>query len=183
MRKFAFILFIISLLFAGEYITLENGKVIELKPDGTWQEVKVVKKNDETIAIKPDGTWEKVQATKVEAANSLERAIDKKYKDEPLVKNLLGKWQGDGVYYNFRKDKAIFKEKVGHSNRVIEGKWIVEKIDDENNIVIVNIGEGARLGFLTFGGAIRHLQVKNDNTIVDLTEKLEGKVYTLHKLR
>lgn len=176
-------LFIASLLFAGEYITLENGKVIELKPDGTWQEVKVVKKNDETIAIKPDGTWERVQATKVEAANSLERAIDKKYKDEPLVKKLLGKWQGDSIYYKFSKDKAVFKERVGHSNRVIEGKWIVEKINNKNRIITVNIGEGARLGFLTFGGVIRRLQVKDDNTLVDITEKMEGRVYTLHKMR
>ncbi len=183
MRKATLMLLIATLLFAGEYITLENGKVIELKPDGTWQEVKVVKKNDETIAIKPDGTWEKVQATKVEAANSLERAVDKKYKDEPIVKKLLGKWQGDGIYYKFSKDKAIFKKKVGHSNKVIEGKWVVEKIDEKNGIVTINIGEGARLGFLTFGGALRRLQVKSDDTIIDVSEKLEGKVYTLHKVR
>ena len=60
MRALFFLFSMVLLIFAGEYITLDNGKVILLKPDGTWQEVKVVKKGSETIAIKPDGTWEKV---------------------------------------------------------------------------------------------------------------------------
>ncbi len=184
MRKIIVALFVATLLLAGEYITLENGKVIELKPDGTWQEVKVVKKGGETIAIKPDGTWEKVEATKVEAANSLERAVDKKYKDEPLVKMLFGRWEGDGISYAFTKDRAVFKKKVGHSSKVIEGKWIVEKLDPKRKIIKINIGEGARLGFLTFGGVIRKLKIKDDNTIVDITDELEeGKSYTLKRLR
>ncbi len=172
-----------SLLFAGEYITLDNGKVIELKSDGTWQEVKVIKKGGETIALKPDGTWEKVEAKKIEAANKLETAVDKKYKDEPLVKILLGKWRGDGIWMEFGSDNARIKIKQGHSNRVIEGKWIVERVDEKSKTVTVNIGEGARLGFLTFGGEIRKLKIKNSDTIVDTTDALDGKVYTLHRVR
>ena len=175
--------FIATLLFAGEYITLENGKVIELKSDGTWQEVKVVKKGKETIAIKPDGTWEKVEATKVEAANALERAVDKKYKDEPIIKKLLGKWEGDGISYTFTKDRAVFKKRVGHTTKVVEGKWIIEKFDKKKRVVKINIGEGARLGFITFGGIIRKLKIKDDNTIIDMSDQLEeGKTYTLKRL-
>ncbi len=175
------LLCVASLLLAGEYITLDNGKVILLKPDGTWEEVKVVKKGAETIAIKPDGTWEKVEAKKVEAANKLETAIDKKYKDEPLVKTLLGSWRGDGIYYKFTPEKAIMRLKAGHTNRTIEGKWIVEKVDNARKIVTVNIGEGARLGFLTFGGDIRKLKIMDEKTIEDITSKTDGKIYILHK--
>ena len=170
-------------LFAGEYITLDNGKVILLKPDGTWQEVKVIKKGGETIALKPDGTWEKVEAKKIEAANKLETAVDKKYKDEPLVKTLIGKWQGDGVSYTFDMENASLKVKEGHTAKTITGKWIVEKVDPKSKRVVVNIGEGARLGFLTFGGDIRKLRIVDDNTIVDETDRLNAKVYTLHRVR
>ncbi len=183
MRTLFFLFGMALLLFAGEYITLDNGKVILLKPDGTWQEVKVVKKGSETIAIKPDGTWEKVDARKVEAANKLETAVDKKYKDEPLVKILIGKWRGDGIYYEFTPEHAFMKLKVGHSKRTIEGKWIVEKVDPAKKVVVVNIGEGARLGFLTFGGDIRKFKIIDDHRIEDITSQLDGKVYTLTKER
>ncbi|WP_041354062.1 DUF3157 family protein [Nitratiruptor sp. SB155-2] len=183
MKKIASTLFIAATLFAGNYITLDNGKVIELKPDGTWQEVKVVKKGSQTIAIKPNGTWEKVEASKIEAANKLQTAVDKKYKDEPLVKTLLGKWSGDGISYSFTSDKAVFKMKVGHNYKTITGKWIVENVDKNKKIVTVNIGEGARLGFLTFGGDIRKLRIVDSNTIEDITDRFDGKVYTLHKIQ
>ncbi len=183
MRKLFFLFGMVLLLFAGEYITLDDGKVILLKPDGTWQEVKVVKKGSETIAIKPDGTWEKIDAKKVEAANKLETGIDKKYKDEPLVKILMGKWRGDGIYYEFTPNHAFMKLKDGHSRRTIEGKWIIEKLDKAKKEVVVNIGEGARLGFLTFGGDIRKFKIINDHTIQDITSQLDGKVYTLTKER
>ncbi|BCD62769.1 hypothetical protein NitYY0826_C1652 [Nitratiruptor sp. YY08-26] len=181
--KRTLLFFTVVLLFAGEYITLDNGKVIELKPDGTWHEVKVIKKGSDTIALKPDGTWEKVEAKKIEAANKLETAVDKKYKDEPLVKTLLGKWEGDGIFMEFEPSSAKIKIKKGHTNRVIEGKWIVEKVDEKSKTVTVNIGEGARLGFLTFGGEIRKIKIKDNNTIVDKTDAIEGKVYTLYRRR
>ena len=183
MKKFFLFLFCVMIAAAGEYITLDNGKVILLKPDGTWEEVKVVKKGSDTIAIKPDGTWEKVDAKKIEAANKLETAADKKYKDDPLVKTLIGKWRGDGIYYKFDRDNALFRQKVGHKYRTITGKWLVEKLDEKNRRVVVNIGEGARLGFVTFGGEIRKLRILDENNIVDETEKLDGKVYTLHRVR
>ncbi len=181
MKKMIFSIVLLYSLFAGEYITLDSGKVIYLKDDGTWQEVQVVKKNGQTIAIKPDGTWEEVEAKKIEAANKLETAVDKKYKDEPLVQSLLGKWRGSGISYEFAPEKATIKIKSGHTSKTITGKWIVERIKD--NIVTVNIGEGARLGFLTFGGDIRKLRIVDDNTIEDITDKFSGKVYTLHRVK
>ena len=183
MKKLLIFAFCLLALSAGEYITLDNGKVILLKPDGTWQEVKVVKKGGETIAIKPDGTWEKVEATKIEAANKLETAVDKKYKDDPLVRTLIGKWKGDGIYYKFDLDNAVLRKKEGHTTKTITGKWVVEKVDEKNRRVVINIGEGARLGFLTFGGDIRKLRIVDNDTIVDETEKFDGKVYTLHRVK
>lgn len=183
MKKVLLTSFMFLSLIAGEYITLDNGKVILLKPDGTWEEVKVVKKGDSTIALRPDGTWEKVNAKKIEAANKLETAVDKKYKDEPLVKTLLGKWAGDGISFVFTPTKATFKIKSGHTYRTITGKWIVESVDEDKKIVKVNIGEGARLGFLTFGGDIRRIKIIDNNTIVDITDQLDGKVYTLHRVQ
>ncbi|NPA03227.1 MAG: hypothetical protein GXO61_00020 [Epsilonproteobacteria bacterium] len=183
MKQLTILFFLSFFLFAGEYITLDNGKVILLKPDGTWQEVQVVKKGGETIAIKPDGTWEKIEANKIEAANKLEMAVDKKYKDNPLVQTLIGKWKGDGISYEFTLDTATMKKREGHTNRVISGKWSVEKVDEPNRLVVVNIAEGARLGFLTFGGDIRKLRVMSKDTIIDESERLEGRIYTLHRVQ
>ncbi len=183
MKKLLFLALLGIGVVAGEYITLDNGKVILLKPDGTWQEVKVIKKGGETIALKPDGTWEKVEAKKIEAANKLETAVDKKYKDDPLVKTLIGKWRGDGISYEFDLQNATLRKKVGHTTKTVTGKWVVEKVDEKSKRVVVNIGEGARLGFLTFGGDIRKLRVVDNNTIVDETEKIDGKVYTLHRVK
>ena len=181
MKKSLLSIALLCSLFAGEYITLDNGKVIYLKDDGTWQEVQVVKKGNQTLAIKPDGTWEKVEAKKIEAANKLETAADKKFKDDPLVQKLLGKWSGEGISYEFTADKATLKLKEGHTIKTISGKWIVENVKD--GVVTVNIGEGARLGFLTFGGDIRKLRIVDDNTIEDITDKFSGKVYTLHRVK
>jgi len=182
MKKLLLLLSSIA-LFAGEYITLDNGKVILLKPDGTWQEVQVVKKGAETIAIKPDGTWEKVESKKIEAANKLETAIDKKYKDIPLVKTLIGRWRGDGMEYNFTPDRAFLKIKSGHTYKSYKGKWIVEKVDEKNRTLKINIAEGARLGFLTFGGDLRTIKVVDNDTIEDITDRLDGKIYKLHRVR
>jgi len=181
--KKLFLLFLALLALAGEYITLDNGKVILLKPDGTWEEVQVVKKGGETIAIKPDGTWERIEPKKIEVANKLNMAIDKRYKDNPLVKTLIGKWKGDGISYEFTLETATMKKREGHTNRVISGKWSVEKIDEPNRLVVVNIAEGARLGFLTFGGDIRKLRVMSKDTLIDETERLEGRIYTLHRVQ
>ena len=183
MKKFFLSAIAALSLFAGNYITLDNGKVIELKPDGTWQEVKVIKKGNETIAIKPDGKWEKVEATKIEAANQLQTAVDKKYKDDPLVKKLLGKWRGGGIEYSFTSDKATLRLKDGHTTKTITGKWIVEKADPAKKVVTVNISEGARLGFLSFGGDIRKLKIIDNNTIEDITNWDEGKTYKLYRVK
>ncbi|BCD68587.1 hypothetical protein [Nitratiruptor sp. YY09-18] len=183
MRKVIISSILGALLFAGNYITLDNGKVIELKPDGTWQEVKVVKKGNETLAIKPDGTWEKVEATKVEAANKLVTAVDKKYKDSPLVKTLLGKWQGDEISYTFTIDKVTFKQKDGHHIRTLTGKWMVDNVDPKKKIISLDIAQGAKLGFITFGGELRKIRVVDNNTIEDITDMYNGKVYTLHRVK
>jgi len=173
---------IVTALFASEYITLDNGKVIMLKDDGTWQEVQVVKKGNETIAIKPDGTWEKIEAKRIETANKLETAADKKFKDSPLVRKLIGKWEGDGIAYTFTPDNATLKIKEGNRYKTISGKWKVENVDKSKKIVTVNISEGMRLGPLSFGGEIRKLQIDGDQ-LVDLTDRFDGKVYTLNKVR
>ena len=183
MRTSMFALLLTSALFAGNYITLDNGKVIELKPDGTWQEVKVVKKGNETIAIKPDGTWEKVQSKNIEVANKLETNAEAKFKDTPLAQTLIGKWSGDGERYEFTKDKVVFSVKDGHRTKTISGKWSVEKLDEKSKTLTLNLAEGARLGFLTFGGEIRKIKIIDDNTIEDITNWDEGKIVTLHRVR
>jgi len=183
MNKFITTLSLGVLLFAGNYITLDNGKVIELKPDGTWQEVKVVKKGDETIAIKPDGTWEKVQASKIETANKLQKATDQQYKDSPLVKTLMGKWQGEGIAYAFTPEKVTFKQKVGHRLRTLTGKWSVDRVDEAKRVISLDIAQGAKLGFLSFGGELRKIRVVDENTIEDITDIYDGKIYRLHRVR
>ena len=170
--------------FARTYMTLDNGKTILLNDDGTWQEVKIIKKDGKMIALKKDGTWEEVSPKSVESANLLDNSVDKRYKDEPLVRVLLGRWASDdgSEYLTFTKDRAIFKLRQKNGFKTISGKWLVEKVDKDKKIVTVNIGEGARLGFLTFGGVIRKFKIIDSNTIQDITDQIETmKVYTLHK--
>jgi len=178
------LLFLLPLfLAAGEYITLENGEVIELMEDGTWRKVQVIKKGGQTIAIKPDGTWEKIEANRIEAANRLQTAADKKYKDDPLVRTLLGRWRGEEIEYRFDPQTAVMRIKEGNRYKTISGKWIVESVDPERKIVKINIGEGARLGFITFGGDLRTIRIVDANTIVDETDRISAKLYTLRRVR
>ena len=183
MRKF--LLFAIApLLFAGEYITLENGKVIELKDDGTWQEVQVIKKDGRTIAIKPDGTWEPVEPKRVESAITEKKSDDKKrLKSDPLVQILLGRWKGEGIEYRFEPDVAMVRIREGKTHRVSEGKWVAEKIDPQKRLVVVNIGSAMRLGSVSFGGEVRRLRIMDSDTLVDETDKISGRVYTLHRVK
>lgn len=188
--KKIFLLFFISILaFAGEYITLDNGKTVLLKKDGTWEEVTIVKKGDKTIALKKDGTWEDVTKKDIEAAHNINNHSnsnlsnqDSKYMNTKYAKALLGKWESnDGsIEYVFKKDNAVFKK----NGKVYEGKWSIKHLDEKNNTLIVSIGEGASLGFLSFGGVSRNLRFSNDfNTLYDESEKLEKMVdIPLHKI-
>ncbi len=188
MKKFLLSLFLlISTLLADTYMTLDNGKTVLLKDDGTWEEVKIVKKGDKTIALKKDGTWEEITPKSVESANLLTNEADQKFKDTKLGKALLGKWKSeDGdEYLVFTKKRATYKKRLKNGFKTITGKWIIEKMDEKSRRVVVNIGEGARLGFLTFGGIIRKLRFGNSlDTLYDESDKLsEMKVYTLHKIK
>ena len=183
MKRSLFAALFASAIIAGNYITLDNGKVIELRPDGTWQEVKVIKKGDDTIALKPDGTWEKVESKNIEVANKLETNAEAKFKDTPLAQTLIGTWSGDGERYEFTKDKVVFSVKDGHRTKTISGKWSLEKLDEKNKTLTLNLAEGARLGFLTFGGEIRKIKIIDNNTIEDITNWDEGKIVTLHRVR
>jgi hypothetical protein len=174
-------------LYAGSYVTLDSGKTIYLKDDGTWEEVNIIKKNSKTIALKKDGTWEEVDAKDVEAANIVTNKIDEKFKNSKLGKALLGRWESvDGsLYLTFTPQKAEFKKRVKNGFKKVAGKWRIENIDEDKRRVVVNIAEGARLGFLTFGGVIRKLRFSEDlNTLYDESEKIERlKIYKLHKVK
>ena len=181
------ILIVAIFLYAGSYVTLDNGKTIHLKDDGTWEEVNVIKKGSKTIALKKDGTWEEVSPKKVEAANIVTNNTDQKLKNSKLGKALLGRWVSDDgdLYLTFEPNKAVFKKRVKNGFKTVTGKWRIEKIDENSKRVKVNIGEGARLGFITFGGILRKLRFSDDlNTLYDETEKLNSlKVYKLHKMK
>ncbi|WP_200762701.1 DUF3157 family protein [Nitrosophilus alvini] len=183
LKKLSFIMAAFMFAYAAEYITLENGKTVLLKDDGTWEEVTVIKKGNKTIALKKDGTWEEVAAKDIETANTLTNKTSEKYKDSRFAKALLGEWESDdgSVKYIFDKDKAIFKR----DKETVEGKWSVEYLDEKSGKVIVNIGEGARLGFISFGGISRNLRFSPDmNTLYDESEKMEKMVdVKLHRVR
>ena len=181
MKKLIFPL-IATFVFAGEYITLDDGKVIYLKDDGTWQEVQVVKKGGKTIALRPDGTWEEIEPTKFEAAQAVETATDKKFKDDPLVKKLLGRWEGEGIVYEFAPDTAVLRLREGKAVKVYEGKWVVESLDPKSGRITIRIGTALKVGPLAFGGTMRKLRLAGD-TLVDESEKVEGRVYKLRKVK
>ncbi len=171
-KKIPLLLFASLLAFSSEYITLDNGKTVLLKDDGTWEEVTIVKKGDKNIALRKDGKWEEIKPKDIEAAQTITNETSKKYMDSKFAKALLGEWRSrDGnIKYLFKKDKAVFKK----GSRVVEGKWSIEHIDEPKRKIIVNIGEDARLGFLSFGGVSRNLRFSPDfKTLYDESEKLE----------
>ncbi|WP_187647320.1 DUF3157 family protein [Nitrosophilus labii] len=182
-KKISLLLFTSLLAFSSEYITLDNGKSVLLKDDGTWEEVTIVKKGDKNIALRKDGKWEEIKPKDIEAAQTITNETSKKYMDSKFAKALLGEWQSnDGsVKYLFKKDKAVFKK----GSRIVEGKWSIEHIDEPKRKIIVNIGEDARLGFLSFGGVSRKLKFSPDfKTLYDESEKLESLIDTeLHKVK
>jgi len=187
MKKLLFFIFIAISSFASEYITLDSGKTVLLKDDGTWEDVTIVKKGSKTIALKKDGTWEDVTSKNIQPAHNINTNANintntNKYMNTKYAKALLGKWQSEdgNIEYIFRDKKAVFKK----DGKVYEGKWSIKSIDKKNNSLIVSIGEGASLGFLSFGGVSRNLRFSNDfNTLYDDSEKLEKLVdVKLHKI-
>ncbi len=173
MKKSALLAFFVVALFGAEYITLDNGKTILLKDDGTWEEVTIVKKGDKNIALRKDGKWEEVKPDDIESADVLKGGGTDRFMDSKFAKALLGKWESpDGkIEYTFTKDKAVFKK----GPKVVEGKWSIEYLDESKRKMIVNIGEGARLGFLSFGGIARSLKFSPDfDKLYDESEKMES---------
>ncbi|MRJ02663.1 MAG: DUF3157 family protein [Epsilonproteobacteria bacterium] len=187
MRRALLPLLLISLLSADSYVTLDNGKTVHLKDDGTWEEVKVIKKGEKEIVLKNDGTWEEINPKDVESANIITNKADEKFKSTPLGKALLGKWVSDDgdEYLIFTPTTATLKIRQERGFRTFTGKWRIEKLDEKERSLTVNIAEGARLGFVTFGGAMRKLRFSEDlQTLYDESEKLSNmRVYRLHKVR
>jgi len=183
LKKLLFITAAFIFAYAAEYITLDNGKTVLLKDDGTWEEVTVIKKGGKNIALKKDGTWEEVAAKDIETANTLTNKKSEKYKDSRFAKALLGEWESDdgSVKYIFRKEKAVFKK----DKERVEGKWSIEYLNEKSGKLIVNISEGARLGFISFGGVSRNLRFSPDtDTLFDESEKMEKMIdVKLHRVR
>ncbi|MRI84023.1 MAG: hypothetical protein C6I00_06340 [Nitratiruptor sp.] len=176
-----------AFLIADSYVTLDNGKTIHLKDDGTWEEVKVIKKGEREIVLRPDGTWEEIRPESVEGANIITNKVDQRFKDSPLGRALLGHWISEDGREEliFTPNHAILKLRSRNGLKSYAGKWRIEELDEEHKRIKVNIGEGARLGFVTFGGIMRTLRFSDDlHTLYDESDRLSSmRVYRLHKVK
>jgi hypothetical protein len=181
MLRFLVFIFSALVLVAAEYVDLGD-RVIYLGDDGRWQEVKIIQKDGEEIAIKSDGTWEYLGSKKIITAK--EAALQNRSSvDTPLARKLLGHWKGEGVEYRFGEEKATFRIKEGHAWKAVEGKWSVVRADEKKKMVTISIASSLRLGPVSFGGVVRKLRFENDATLVDETQKISGRVYTLERVK
>jgi len=163
MKKSFLALVMVFSLFASEFVTLENGKTVLLKDDGTYEQVTLIKKDGKMIALKKDGTWETVPEDVVVAktvVNKKSKAVYKA-KTSKLAKMLIGTWESpDGsLVYKFEKGgKLSIKEK----NKWIATTYKVDDVNEKMRNIVVNIGEESSLGFISFGGEHWILHIDED---------------------
>ncbi len=171
-KKILLLLLFTFTAFANEFVQLPNGKTILLKDDGTYEEVTVIEKEGKVIALKKDGTWEALPESvpvvervgvKSDAANAA---------SSELAKLLIGRWESrDGsTVYEFKSDNTM---RIKRDNRWKSTTYKVDDVNEKKRNIVVNIGEGSRLGFLSIGGEHRRLHIEDDNrTMHDETYKI-----------
>jgi len=163
MKKNFLLLLAISSLFASEFVTLENGKTVLLKDDGTYEQVTLIKKNGKMVALKKDGTWEIVPEDVVVAETIVNKKNKSTYKAKTskLAKLLIGRWESvDGTLVYEFKDNG--KLRLKNRNRWSETTYKVEDVNEKMRNVVVNIGEESSLGFISLGGEHWILHIDED---------------------
>jgi hypothetical protein len=163
LRKIGLFVLASGMLLASQFVTLENGKTILLKDDGTYEQVTLVKREGKMIALKKDGTWEAVPEDIVVAETVVNKKSKAAYRARisKLAKALIGVWESrDGaLVYRFDRDGKL---RIKERNRWKETTWKVDDVDEAKRNIVVNIGEGENLGFLSFGGEHWILHIDED---------------------
>jgi len=162
-KKSFLVLLAVTSLFASQFVTLENGKTVLLKDDGTYEQVTLVKKNGKMIALKKDGTWEAVPEDVVVAETVVNEKSKAAYKAKTskLAKMLIGTWESlDGsLVYKFEKGGKL---SIKNRNKLVETTYKVDDINEKLRNIVVNIGEEGSLGFISFGGEHWILHIDED---------------------
>lgn len=163
LKKVLFLASVLSFLSASNFVTLENGKTILLKDNGTYEEVTLIKKDGKMIALKKDGTWESVDEDVVVAQTVVNKKSKALYraKNSKLAKELIGKWVSPcgKIAYTFKKDgQLIIKDGV----KLKKSTYKVEDVDEKRRNIVVNVGEEGNLGFISFGGDQWILHIDED---------------------
>jgi len=163
LKKMALFLMLSAMSFASQFVTLENGKTVLLKDDGTYEQVTLIKKNGKMIALKKDGTWEAVPEDVVIAETVVNEKSKAAYKAKTskLAKMLIGTWESpDGsLVYKFEKGGKL---SIKNKNKWVETTYKVDDVNEKMRNVVVNIGEEGNLGFISFGGEHWILHIDED---------------------
>ena len=162
-KKISLFLLGTACAFASQFVTLENGKTVLLKDDGTYEQVTLIKKDGKMIALKKDGTWERVPEKSVIAETVVNKKSEAAYKaaHSKLAKSLIGEWESpDGsLVYLFDKEGGL---RIKEKNRWQKTTYKVEDVDEAKRNVVVNVGEEGSLGFISFGGEQWILHLDDD---------------------
>jgi len=162
-KSFLVLLVAASSLFASQFVTLENGKTVLLKDDGTYEQVTLIKKDGKMIALKKDGTWEAVPEDVVVAETVVNEKSKAAYKAKTskLAKMLIGTWESsDGsLVYKFENGGKI---SIKNKNKWVKTTYKVDDVNEKMRNVVVNIGEEGNLGFISFGGEHWILHIDED---------------------
>lgn len=184
LKKISLTLIAAVLAFGSEFVTLENGKTVILKSDGTWEPVTLIKKDGKMIALKKDGTWEEVPEKNVVAETVVNKKSEAAYKAKTskLAKTLIGRWESpDGsLVYEFSDNGKL---RVKEKNKWTTTTYKIDDVNEEKRNVVVNVGEEGSLGFISFGGEQWVLHIDEDgNTIHNESLKLRAlKDVVLHR--
>ncbi len=162
LKKILFIMIPLMMTFASEFVTLEDGRVIMLKDNGRYEEVTLINKNGKQIALKKDGTWEEV-SQEVPVVETIGKKVSQnRAASSELAKSLIGRWESkNGAFvYEFRPDGTM---RIKRDNRWKSTTYKVDEVNEKKRNIVLNIGEGSRLGFLSIGGEHRTLHIEEDN--------------------
>ena len=163
LKKISLTLFAAVLAFGSQFVTLENGKTVILKSDGTWEPVTLIKKDGKIIALKKDGTWEEVPERNVVAETVVNKKSEAAYKAKTskLAKALIGRWESpDGsLVYQFSDDGKL---RLKEGNKWRTTTYRVDDVDRAKCNIVVNVGEEGSLGFISFGGEQWILHIDED---------------------
>jgi anti-sigma-K factor RskA len=157
-KKALAVSFAASVLFAGQFTTLKDGRTIVMHDNGTWEEVTVVQSNNAQAGIM--------------AVKDLSGAAKSFEINEPLARMLVGKWSSrDGaVAYDFRNDGYVTYTLDGGTKT--EG-YTIQSLDTSDNTVSVSLGESSRYGKVIFGGNLRKFKIAKDGkNMVDYSDEI-----------